>query len=294
MPTSVSVEPKSVTIAVGDELVERLHVVGHPRDQHARLAARVEADRERLQVREELDAQVLQRPAGRPSPRGRSARRTRPSRRAPRRRRRRRPGQRAGVARHDAVVDRELGQRRRRERRGGRRDQRDEHEDRARRGRAAAARAGRAACARGPPVCAPAARRGRRAARSQLGHALARVAVEEHLVGQALLGDLRVERGRLEQLVVRAARGDPRRPRARRSRPRARSWRAGGRSRTSCGPAITSRSAALIACSVEASTEDVASSRTRIRGSLSSARAIAMRWRWPPESVSPRSPTRVS
>ena len=59
-------------------------------------------------------------------------------------------------------------------------------------------------------------------------------------------------------------------------------------------PAITSRSAALIACSVEASTEEVASSRIRIRGSLSSARAIAMRWRWPPESVSPRSPIRVS
>ena len=52
-------------------------------------------------------------------------------------------------------------------------------------------------------------------------------------------------------------------------------------------PAITSRSAALIACSVEASTDEVASSRIRIRGSLSSARAIAIRWRWPPESVMP-------
>jgi len=42
-------------------------------------------------------------------------------------------------------------------------------------------------------------------------------------------------------------------------------------------PAITSRSASLIACSVVASTEEVASSRIRIRGSASSARAIASR-----------------
>ena len=59
-------------------------------------------------------------------------------------------------------------------------------------------------------------------------------------------------------------------------------------------PAITSRSASLIACSVDASTDEVASSSTRIRGSASSARAIASRWRCPPDSVSPRSPTRVS
>ena len=45
---------------VGDELVERLHVVGQPRDDHARLAPREEGDRERLQVREQLDPQVLQ------------------------------------------------------------------------------------------------------------------------------------------------------------------------------------------------------------------------------------------
>ena len=43
-----------------------------------------------------------------------------------------------------------------------------------------------------------------------------------------------------------------------------------------------------------ASTEAVASSRMRIRGSISSARAIASRWRWPPESVIPRSPMTVS
>ena len=69
--------------AVGDELVERLHVVGQPRDEHAGLAARVEADRQRLQVREELDAAGPAARAGRPSRRGRSARRSRPSRRAP-------------------------------------------------------------------------------------------------------------------------------------------------------------------------------------------------------------------
>ena len=59
-------------------------------------------------------------------------------------------------------------------------------------------------------------------------------------------------------------------------------------------PAITSRSASLISCSVVASTDEVASSRIRIRGSASSARAIARRWRWPPERVSPRSPISVS
>jgi hypothetical protein len=57
---------------------------------------------------------------------------------------------------------------------------------------------------------------------------------------------------------------------------------------------MTSRSASLIACSVVASTDEVASSRIRMRGSASSARAIASRWRWPPERVRPRSPTRVS
>src|SRR5262245_11333526 len=39
---------------------------------------------------------------------------------------------------------------------------------------------------------------------------------------------------------------------------------------------------------------EVASSRIRIFGSAISARAIAMRWRCPPESFTPRSPTIVS
>ena len=42
------------------------------------------------------------------------------------------------------------------------------------------------------------------------------------------------------------------------------------------------------------STDDVASSRIRTRGARASARASATRWRWPPESVCPRSPTTVS
>ena len=59
-------------------------------------------------------------------------------------------------------------------------------------------------------------------------------------------------------------------------------------------PVNTSIRARLIWPSVEVSTEEVASSRMRIRGSARIARAIAIRWRWPPESVRPRSPTRVS
>ena len=59
-------------------------------------------------------------------------------------------------------------------------------------------------------------------------------------------------------------------------------------------PFITSRSASLILASVVASTEAVASSRIRMRGFMSSARAMAIRCRWPPERVRPRSPTRVS
>ena len=44
-------------------------------------------------------------------------------------------------------------------------------------------------------------------------------------------------------------------------------------------PAIAPRRPTRISASVEASTEAVASSRTRIRGSTASARAIASRWR---------------
>jgi len=54
------------------------------------------------------------------------------------------------------------------------------------------------------------------------------------------------------------------------------------------------RATARILASVVASTDAVASSRTRIRGSITSARAIAILWRCPPESVIPRSPMTVS
>ena len=57
---------------------------------------------------------------------------------------------------------------------------------------------------------------------------------------------------------------------------------------------IASVRPARISDSVVASTEAVASSRMRIRGSITSARAIASRWRCPPESVIPRSPITVS
>ena len=57
---------------------------------------------------------------------------------------------------------------------------------------------------------------------------------------------------------------------------------------------IRSLSAAWICCSICTSMADVASSSTRIGGFTTSVRAIAMRWRWPPDSVNPRSPTTVS
>ena len=59
-------------------------------------------------------------------------------------------------------------------------------------------------------------------------------------------------------------------------------------------PRMTSRRPARIRASVVASTDAVASSRTRMRGSIRSARAIAMRCRCPPDSVIPRSPITVS
>ena len=51
--------------------------------------------------------------------------------------------------------------------------------------------------------------------------------------------------------------------------------------------------ACWITASFSASTEDSASSRIRIGESRSSARAIASRWRWPPDRLTPRSPMTV-
>ena len=54
------------------------------------------------------------------------------------------------------------------------------------------------------------------------------------------------------------------------------------------------RAPTWISRSDSVSSAEVASSRIRIGASLRIARAIAMRWRWPPDSRMPRSPTTVS
>jgi hypothetical protein len=51
---------------------------------------------------------------------------------------------------------------------------------------------------------------------------------------------------------------------------------------------------AKISSSDSGSSEADGSSSSRIGASLTIARAIVMRCRWPPDSVSPRSPTTVS
>ncbi len=66
-PTSVSVFWMSEVNAVGDELVERLDVVREPADQHAGAVALVEAEREPLEVAEEVVAQVGEHPLARPA-----------------------------------------------------------------------------------------------------------------------------------------------------------------------------------------------------------------------------------
>jgi len=53
-------------------------------------------------------------------------------------------------------------------------------------------------------------------------------------------------------------------------------------------------SASWIAASISESSAEVASSRIRIGASFRITRAMAMRWRWPPESLTPRSPTWAS
>jgi hypothetical protein len=113
-----------------------------------------------------------------------------------------------------------------------------------------------------------------------------------------------VARLRLIEAVVVA----PRKPSARRglptstTLPRSRTTRrlASRRVDRRCAMAIVVRprtrlsSAFWISFSVVVSTDEVASSRIRIFGSMSSARAIEMRWRSPPESAWPRSPTSES
>jgi hypothetical protein len=114
----------------------------------------------------------------------------------------------------------------------------------------------------------------------------------DHLLQEPVLVDLAEERALLEHIRLRPPGGDAPGSSTTISSARAivdRRWAMMivVRSR------ITSRRPARMRASVVASTEAVASSRTRMRGSIRSALAIAMRWRWPPESVIPRSHDRV-
>jgi len=59
-------------------------------------------------------------------------------------------------------------------------------------------------------------------------------------------------------------------------------------------PAMAASSARFTFASVAASSAEVASSRMRMGGALSSARAMDRRWRSPPDSDRPRSATTVS
>ena len=159
-------------------------------------------------------------------------------------------------------------------------------------GRGAAGAAGGVACA-----CARAAlaRTGAIAVRSQPRHlALGVLAREEHLVGQAAS---RRSRGRAAE----SSSSSSWLPRAA-TRPSSSTTISSASAivDSRCAitnvvrPSITSARADLMRLSVVASTLEVASSRIRMRGSASSARAIATRWRWPPLRVRPRSPTSVS
>jgi hypothetical protein len=118
--------------AVGDQLVERLHVVGQPRDQHARLPARVEAHRQRLQVREQLDPQVLQHTLADPADEVRLCIGRAPVDDRAREERDHHEREHRQVAGRDPLVDRQLRQRRRGERRARADRQRSEHQQRAR------------------------------------------------------------------------------------------------------------------------------------------------------------------
>ena len=59
-------------------------------------------------------------------------------------------------------------------------------------------------------------------------------------------------------------------------------------------PCIRRSMASCTSCSASVSRALVASSKIRMRGLVTSARAMAIRWRWPPERLAPCSPTRVS
>ena len=59
-------------------------------------------------------------------------------------------------------------------------------------------------------------------------------------------------------------------------------------------PAIRVPRLDWMAASTSLSSAEVASSSTRIGAFFRITRAMAMRWRWPPESLTPRSPTWAS
>ena len=59
-------------------------------------------------------------------------------------------------------------------------------------------------------------------------------------------------------------------------------------------PCMRRSRASLTWRSLSESRAEVASSRRRMRGLARMALAMAMRWRWPPESLVPRGPTMVS
>ena len=134
---------------VGNEAFERLHVVGHARDQHSRGAALVEADRQGLQVGEDADAQICQRPLSDPADEIGLQRRSSPTP-APRRPRRRCDQARACRCRGGRFLCRSphspaAG----RERRCRAEHQREQHRGRAQAVGAQQRRTGRAGCARG-------------------------------------------------------------------------------------------------------------------------------------------------
>ena len=106
-------------------------------------------------------------------------------------------------------------------------------------------------------------------------------ALRELTLEQAVLVDVAVDGARLDQLVVRAARDDAAVRRARRLvGERDRRQPVGDDDRRPLPHHLAEAEPDL--ASVVASTEAVASSRMRMRGSMASARAIATRWRWPP------------
>ena len=70
--------------------------------------------------------------------------------------------------------------------------------------------------------------------------------------------------------------------------------RADARSRSRFGRASASRARRRIVSSDSLSSAEVASSNSSSGASFRNARAIAMRWRWPPDSFTPRSPTMVA